>query len=338
MRADRLVAIVLLLQVHRRMTVAELARRLEASERTIRRDLEALGMAGVPVYAQRGRGGGWQLLDGHRLDLTGLTAMEAQALLLAADLGSASTLGPGVARGLVAARRKLLAALPEPLRGLAEAAATTVLIDPSRWGGNAAGAPAPGGAGAEHAHWEHLRTAIVSQVQVDVRYEPPGRPAEDRRLHPHGLVCKRGTLYLMASAPAGLRTYRLSRFRSVDLTADPASRPRDFDLAGAWAGVQRELSTRAPTPVAVELAVAPVALARLRAMLGRWWPVRETGVRDDGWALVSAQFANATVAAAELAWVRRHLLPWLGRHVRGRSSGDGITAKRPQLLPMEPSG
>ena len=301
MRADRLVAIVLLLQVHRRMTVAELGRRLEASERTIRRDLESLGTAGVPVYAQRGRGGGWQLLDGHRLDLTGLTAEEAQALLLAADLGSASTLGPGVAQGLVAARRKLLAALPEPLRGLAETAATTVLVDPSRWGGSATGTSAPGGSSAEHAHWEHLRTAIVSGVQVDVRYEPPGRPAEDRRLHPHGLVCKRGTWYLMASAPAGLRTYRLSRFRSVALTAERASRPRDFDLAGAWAGVQRELSARMPTPVAVELAVAPGALARLRAMVGRWWPVQETGVRDDGWALVRAQFASAAIAAAELA-------------------------------------
>ena len=73
MRADRLVAILLLLQTHGQLTAADLAERLETSERTIRRDLDALGAAGVPVYAQRGRGGGWALLGGHRLNLSGLT-------------------------------------------------------------------------------------------------------------------------------------------------------------------------------------------------------------------------------------------------------------------------
>ncbi|MGH9092716.1 MAG: helix-turn-helix transcriptional regulator, partial [Acidimicrobiales bacterium] len=98
MRADRLVAILLLLQVRGRMTVPELASELETSERTIRRDLEALSYAGVPVYSQRGRGGGWQLLGGHRIDLSGLTATEAQALLLATDPG-AVTAGPDLADG-----------------------------------------------------------------------------------------------------------------------------------------------------------------------------------------------------------------------------------------------
>lgn len=300
-----MVAIVLLLQVRGRMTVAELGQHLEASERTIRRDLESLGAAGVPVYPQRGRGGGWQLLDGHRLDLTGLTREEAQALLLVAELGSASsasTLGPGVAQGFIAARRKLLAALPPPLRALAEQAATTVLVDASHWGGESCAPPQSAGSGAEYSHWERLRAAIIAGVQVDVRYEPPGRPAEDRRLHPHGLVCKRGVWYLMASAPAGLRTYRLSRVLSVTPTAEPASRPRGFDLAGAWAGVQRELSARMPLAIVVEVAVAPGALRRLRAMVGRWWPVQESGgVRDDGWALVTVEFASAAIAAAELA-------------------------------------
>lgn len=132
--ADRLVAVLLMLQVHGQLTVAELAQRLETSERTTRRDLEALCMAGVPLYAQRGRGGGWALLGGCRIDLTGLTAEEARALFLATGPGSATALGPGVGEALAAARRKVLAALPEPLRAQVEVAGAALLIDQSRWG------------------------------------------------------------------------------------------------------------------------------------------------------------------------------------------------------------
>ena len=306
MRADRLVAIVLLLQVRGRMTAADLAERLEASERTIRRDLEALCMAGVPLYSQRGRGGGWALLGGHRIDLSGLTAGEAQALFLATGPGSAAELGPGVDQGLAAARRKVLAALPEPLRAQVDAAGTAILVDPSRWA-----RPPDGG---EHArvgavdepHLDVLREAVLAGVQVVLRYEPPGRPAEDRRLHPHGLVNKRGVWYLLATAPAGLRTYRLSRVRSVAVTDDAAERPAGFDLAEAWAGVRRRLSARSPVPVVVELAVAPAVLSRLQAMVGAWWPVEEGEPGDDGRARATVRFPNAAVAAAELSPLADH--------------------------------
>ncbi len=132
MRADRLVAIVLLLQTHGQLTVDSLAERLEVSERTIRRDLEGLSGAGVPVYAQRGRGGGWALLGGHRINLSGLTAEEAQALFLVA--GPNALVGVGVDPGVKSALRKLLAALPAPMREQAAAAHTAVLVDPVGWG------------------------------------------------------------------------------------------------------------------------------------------------------------------------------------------------------------
>jgi len=135
-RADRLVATLLILQARGRITAAELAAELEVSERTARRDLEALAMAGIPVYAQQGRGGGWSLLGGARTDLTGLTAAEARALFLVA--GPAVTLTPE----LGAALRKLVRALPEPFRPAAELAGRAVLHDSADLG--SAPDPSPG--------------------------------------------------------------------------------------------------------------------------------------------------------------------------------------------------
>jgi len=133
MRADRLVAALLVLQARGRVTAAQLSRKLEISERTARRDLEALALAGVPVYPQRGRGGGWSLVGGARTDLSGLTADEARALLLVA--------GPSAATPPVkAALRKLIRALPEPFRADADAAAAAVV---TRARGTAPSGPHP---------------------------------------------------------------------------------------------------------------------------------------------------------------------------------------------------
>lgn len=285
------------------MTVPELATRLEASQRTVRRDLDSLSMAGVPVYSQRGRGGGWRLLGGHRIDLSGLTADEAQALLLATDPGAAA-LGPELAQGLAAARRKVVAALPEPMRSQVEAAAATVLVDPSGWGRRAEDPTRTSGGGpggrAEGGHLLALRAAVRTGMQVDVDYEPPGRPAEARRLHPHGLVCKRGVWYLVATTAAGRRTYRVSRVRAVRPTEDRAERPEGFDLAAAWDEIQDELRSRAPSPVVVEAEVSAGSLRRLRATVGSWWPVEEGPADCRGPVPVTMRFPTVDLAAAEL--------------------------------------
>ena len=136
MRADRLVAALLFLQARGRVTAAELAAELEVSERTARRDLEALTASGVPVYAQRGRGGGWRLVGGARTDLTGLTSPEVRALFLAAGSSGASP-------ELRAALRKLLRAVPEPLRPDAEAASRARIVDELDWSGTAVTAADP---------------------------------------------------------------------------------------------------------------------------------------------------------------------------------------------------
>src|SRR5690242_8196827 len=174
MRADRLVATLLLLQGRKRVTVAEVAAELEVSERTARRDLEALGMAGVPVYSQPGRGGGWSLVGGSRTDLSGLTAPEAHALFMVA--------GPAAATPEVkAALRKLMRALPEQFRASAEAASSAVVIDPTNWDRRRAPTPK---------HLATLQRAIGDAVQIELRYGDRDNAESERIVHPLGLVAK----------------------------------------------------------------------------------------------------------------------------------------------------
>jgi predicted DNA-binding transcriptional regulator YafY len=116
------------MQARGRVTAAELAGELEVSLATARRDLEALSAAGIPVYPQPGRGGGWSLVGGARTDLSGLSAAESRALFLLA--------GPAAAGSVEtkAALRKLLWALPQTFRADAEAAAGATVLCSTRWG------------------------------------------------------------------------------------------------------------------------------------------------------------------------------------------------------------
>ena len=170
MRADRLVAILLLLQSRGQVTAAEVAEELEVSERTARRDLEALGMAGIPIYSQQGRNGGWRLAGGGRTDLSCLTASEARALFLVA--GPSSTATPQVK----AALRKLVRALPEPLRSGAEAAATAVVVDPSGWDGVAHPRPTP-------PLLDAVQRAVVDGERVTLGYIARNQEQSTRVVH-----------------------------------------------------------------------------------------------------------------------------------------------------------
>jgi predicted DNA-binding transcriptional regulator YafY len=220
-RADRLVAVLLLLQSRGQVTAAEVAEELEVSERTARRDLEALSMAGVPVYSRQGRNGGWQLVGGARTDLSGLTAAEARALFLVAGTASST---PEVK----AALRKLVRALPEPFRSGAEAASTAVVVDPTAWG-RSASAPPP-----TPEHLEAIQTAVVEGEQVVLGYLARNKGPSTRTVHPLGLATKGPVWYLVADTEAGLRTFRVERVTSVEPTGDAVVRPEGFDLEEAW--------------------------------------------------------------------------------------------------------
>jgi predicted DNA-binding transcriptional regulator YafY len=251
-RADRLVAALLILQARGRVTAAELADELEISERTARRDLEALSMAGIPVYSQAGRGGGWSLVGGARTDLSGLTAAEARTLFLVAGPSAAAT--PQVK----AALRKLVRALPEPLRAEAESAASAVVLDPTSW--DRTSRPPP-------EHLEVLQRAVVDAVQVRLRYAAPNRPETERMVHPLGLVAKASVWYLVANTDAGLRTFRLSRIREVTVTDEPSERPEGFDLAETWKTIVDTIDERREWFRGVALA-DPEALPWIRGTFG----------------------------------------------------------------------
>lgn len=224
MRADRLVATLLLMQTRGRVTAAEVATELEVSVATARRDLEALSTAGVPVYPQPGRGGGWSLVGGARTDLSGLTETEAQALFLL--LGPAASLTPEIRSAL----RKLTRALPATFRAEAALAADAVAVDPAGWGERRRDRPEP---------VEVLQRAVVRRRRVGFGYQ--GR---QRVVDPWGVVAKGDLWYLIAGTERGRRTYRVDRMRDVNPTEEAAERPDDFDVAAAWHEVSEELERR----------------------------------------------------------------------------------------------
>ena len=252
MRADRLVALLLILQRKGRVTAGEVAEELEVSERTARRDLEALSMAGVPVYSQQGRNGGWELLGGGRTDLSGLTADEARALFLVAGPASAT---PEVR----AALRKLVRALPEPMRDEAEAASGAVVVDHG-WGRTGRETVTP--------VWlAEVQRAVVVGEQVELAYVARDRAATTRRVHPLGLAARGSTWYLLADTASGLRTFRVDRIADVVSTGETVVRPEGFDLAEAWRSVGDEVR-RQWHAVEVRALARPDAVDLLQRVLG----------------------------------------------------------------------
>ncbi|MEV6157681.1 YafY family protein [Nonomuraea sp. NPDC052129] len=253
MRADRLVATLLLMQSRGRVTAAELADELEVSVATARRDLEALSVAGIPVYPQAGRGGGWSLVGGARTDLSGLSATEAQALFLL--VGPAAAVS-GEAK---AALRKLVRALPQTFRADAEAAAGATMIDPTRWGERDRRRPEL---------IDLLQAAVVRRRKVRLTYASSARERTERLIDPWGLVDKDDIWYLIAGTERGQRTFRVDRIIEAEPTDQPAERPDDFTLADAWEQVVGEVERRRSrtwATVIIEARFVPV----LRTHFGR---------------------------------------------------------------------
>ncbi len=283
MRAERLVAALLLLQARGRVTAAELAQELEVSVATARRDLEALSGAGIPVYPQAGRGGGWSLLGGARTDLSGLTATEAQALFIL--LGPSADLMPEARSAL----RKLVRALPDPFRPDAEAAAQAVVVDQAGWGKPGKDRPPL---------VEPLQTAVVRRRKVRLVYagrSSAGAGSSERHVDPWGLVDKDDVWYLVAGTDTGQRTFRLDRIVEAEMTDLPASRPDDFELADAWQRVVEEVEQRrsgAPATVLVD----GWLVRGLRLTFGRYLDV--VGEEPDG-RLRARVAAQSTTAVAE---------------------------------------
>src|SRR5580692_7919188 len=231
MRASRLVSMLLLLQSRGRMTAAQLAGELEVSVRTVYRDVESLHTAGIPLYGDAGHRGGYQLLDGYRTRLTGLSAEEAKALSLSGLPGPAAELGLGSV--LAAAQLKVQAALPPALAEQLGATAQRFHLDAVGWYAQAEDAP----------FLSAVADAVWRGAALRVRYRRWKAPTDvDRRLEPYGLVLKAGRWYLVA-AP-GPRTYRVDQILDLRVLDEEFGIPESFHLAGYWQAYQADFHAR----------------------------------------------------------------------------------------------
>ncbi|CAM5367221.1 helix-turn-helix transcriptional regulator [Streptomyces coeruleorubidus] len=314
MRADRLVSLVLLLRQHGRLSAAALARELEVSTRTVLRDIEALSAAGVPVYAERGRHGGFELLPGFRTELTGLNHDEALALLVAGSRRGAQTFGLGSA--LASAMLKVVDALPESYRATAAGAAQRVLIDPETdlLARRLVADEVPDAVVTE------VRRAVFAGHKLRIHYAAADQTPRWRTVDPIGLVTVRDQGYLLATRSGADRTYRLSRILAAEELAEPAQRPDRVDLDRAW----QERSTRFRTGGDQVTVLVRVDPARRHDLVGTALAVRAEETDADGRLRLEVTFQDprhAEWALWNLATNAEALAPqWLRDSLRERAA------------------
>lgn len=231
MLASRLLSILMLLQARGRVSARELAAEFEVSVRTIHRDIDQLSAARIPVYAERGRSGGFALMDGYRTKLTGLTQPEAESLFLAGLPGPAAELG--LADILSAARLKLLAALPAHVQPGAERIAARFHLDPAPW------FRAPD----QQSSLRTVARAVWNANVLKLRYRSAGHEARLFAVRPLGLVLKAGNWYLIAQSGKSTRTYRVGQIVEAQITEENFARPKGFDLARHWEKICRDYQT-----------------------------------------------------------------------------------------------
>jgi predicted DNA-binding transcriptional regulator YafY len=249
-RASRLLSIQMLLETRGRMSARALAGALEVSVRTLYRDVDQLTAAGVPIFAERGRSGGFQLLDGWKTTLTGLTASEAQAVFLSGLAGPAAQLGLGAQ--VETAKLKLLTALPAPWREDAQRISSRLHLDPVDWYREPEPLP----------HLATVAASVWNERQLTIRYESWKATAR-RTVSPLGLVLKAGAWYLVAAVDDKPRTYRISNIMQVHSLEAHARRPRKFELARYWTESIRRFERELYKEQAVVLAT-PAGLKALR--------------------------------------------------------------------------
>ncbi|WP_305093746.1 YafY family protein [Prescottella sp. R16] len=283
MRADRLLSLMLLLRNRGRMSATALARELEVSPRTVLRDVEALSAAGIPVYAERGRYGGFALLPGFTTDLTGLTVGEAKALLTAGVASTSESLG--MAPAFASAMRKVVAAMPDTHRTAATRIAERVLVRQGGWLTDPT----------RDEHLGLIQQVVFEGLRLRIRYAARGCESRWRTVDPIGLVNAAGRWYLVATHRGAERTYRLSRIEDVRALEESARRAPVVDLAGIWD--RRRAEFRA-------LHESVTATVRVRAerrddLLGAVVAtVAETPV--DGWITAEVEFGDAAHAGSVL--------------------------------------
>ena len=314
MRADRLVSLVLLLRQRGRLTADTLARELEVSTRTVLRDIEALSAAGVPVYAERGRHGGFALLPGFRTELTGLNHDEALALLVAGSRRGAQAFGLGSALG--SAMLKVVDALPERHRDTAAGVAERLLIDPESdlLSRRLVADEVPDAVVAE------VRRAVLAGHKLRIHYAAVDQPPKWRTVDPIGLVTVRDQVYLLATRSGADRTYRLSRVLAAEELDEPAQRPDRVDLDRAW----QERSVQFRTGGDQVTVLVRVNPTRREDLVGTALAVLAEAADADGWLRLEVTFQDsrhAEWALWQLATNAEALAPqWLRTSLHDRAA------------------
>lgn len=234
MRADRLLSILLLLQSRGKMTASELSGELEVSVRTIYRDMDALGMAGVPIYGEAGPEGGYALVDRYRTNLTGLKDGELQALFMLSIPSPLKELG--ISEELKAALLKLSASLPDSRRDEEERVRQRFFIDSAWWQQG----------DERNLHLKTVQQAVWENRKIVITYQPNFALEIQRLVSPYSLVAKAGVWYLVCDRKGSLFVYRVSNLKDVNLSDESFTRPNDFDLEAFWktwcANYERNLS------------------------------------------------------------------------------------------------
>ena len=257
MKADRLMSVLLLLQARGQVTERELAEQLEVSQRTIHRDLEALSAARIPISAIRGAQGGWQLEKGWRTQVPSLDESELRALLMAQP----RTLGnPRLAAAAQSALNKLMAAMPEPMKAQAAHMQQRLHVDPTGWRDT----------GEDISMLPLVQDAVARDRKLTFEYTKADGEESSRTVDPLGLVSKGLSWYLVARTAKGMRTFRVSRMRTVTVLAVGFERPPRFDLADHWRMATAELDRKRASYRTV-LAVRSETVRRLQA----WCVTRE---------------------------------------------------------------
>lgn len=284
MRADRLLAILLLLQRGGRTTAGELAKKLEVSERTIYRDLDALGAAGVPVYTEQGRNGGVRLLEGYRTDLSGLSLSEAELVPLLGLSGAFA--GIALGSSLKRTETKLLMALPADQRSRAEVAQKRIHVDLQRWWDHAEPVP----------HLATIADAVLAGRRLRIAYRRGSDTTSVRRtIDPLGLVVQGGTWYVVGRGrQQEPRIYRVSRIAEVEALDEKLEQPDPFDLEGFWAERKEEFHMTRPG-YRVRVKARSHAARDLTHRHG--WDAHIEAPEDaDGWTAMSVSFETRWTA------------------------------------------
>jgi predicted DNA-binding transcriptional regulator YafY len=288
MQASRLLSILLQLQTRGRLTARALADAFEVSVRTIYRDVDQLSAAGVPIYAEKGPNGGFQLIDGYRTRLTGLTPQEAETIFLAGLPGPAAELGLGEA--MAQARMKLLAALPDKSRGDAERIAARFHLDPVGWFQGAE----------ENALLPTLALAVWTNRIVRMRYDS-WKGVVEREAAPLGLVLKAGLWYVVAGVGDQARTYRVAYILSLETTDKTFTPPAGFDLARHWARFSRDYEQRMQQGRARVRATPDGLRALARLNHATALAVRVAGAPNrEGWREIEIPIESIELAAGDL--------------------------------------